>query len=836
MKYCENCGSRLEDDALFCEECGTKQESQTSSATIKTSGNINGNADMDIAIPDENTLDIKIKGIPLSLKLVEGKDYGDKKEILDFYIGETPVTQALWSVLLDSNPSNDISNLFSPVTNINPTLITSFLIKLNKITGVKFELPTERQWEFAYQGGTKSMGYKYSGSNNLEEVGWSDNQLHPVGELYANELGIMDMEGNIEELLKEGKWALISKNSKKKLPDDNLAGFRLVLNIPLDEKIKEDTFLQKIISKKQGQLLSQRDKIIAELEKKKEEEARLKAEEEARKKAEEEEAKRIKAEEEARKKAEEEARKKAQLEAKRLKAEEEARLKAEKEAKEKFEREARIKSLEAELIELRKNADILKKELEESESLLKENKKNIAVSDSKIKELKNKANTVRNSLEELEKRFQVILKRRVEYSLFSSKGKKFDEALSAITGANVDMIKKWNSQLKNGNPVVISGGLDRATAMSWQAGIINAGGDATVESFLPEQQYQLQLEKLTEEKNNIDLLINDAIKVNNEEKEASKKAKINFDNLSTQFKDNNLKIVQAELEMDYLKSKKSIKEYIIEKVKISENIEPLSKLFPDEYGQWEADNYINKNKDKNGFVKYPKKEEAKFQKLFTQIVGSQYEEYKKTASAIEESVLKKVSQINTGKWKSFGEYGKDHMKYGEPSGNYKGKIKYAFIDKDTLVLKGEGEMPDFLCNPFASINMEGNYWQLNDDIKKKQNNIRNIIVIGEIKSIGKANFKDFDKLKIVVLPKSIQNIKDEGVFSAAFCDLESLPNLKEIGLKAFRDLDQRYFFVPSNVKKMNDMAFGWSNENTIIVCKDTKIEEASDFDKILSAL
>ena len=27
MKFCENCGTQLEDNAVFCEECGTKQES-----------------------------------------------------------------------------------------------------------------------------------------------------------------------------------------------------------------------------------------------------------------------------------------------------------------------------------------------------------------------------------------------------------------------------------------------------------------------------------------------------------------------------------------------------------------------------------------------------------------------------------------------------------------------------------------------------------------------------------------------------------------------------------------------------------------------------------------
>lgn len=33
MKFCENCGTQLLDDATFCEECGTKQEISKNSTT-----------------------------------------------------------------------------------------------------------------------------------------------------------------------------------------------------------------------------------------------------------------------------------------------------------------------------------------------------------------------------------------------------------------------------------------------------------------------------------------------------------------------------------------------------------------------------------------------------------------------------------------------------------------------------------------------------------------------------------------------------------------------------------------------------------------------------------
>ena len=129
-------------------------------------------------------------------------DVPHKVTLSSFYICKYEVTEALWTAVMGSNPSDHKLGGNYPVERVNWYDCQDFVEKLSELTGRHFRLPTEAEWEYAARGGQRSRGYRYSGSYNLDEIGWHEGNAdhkREVGTKKPNELGLYDMTGNVDE-------------------------------------------------------------------------------------------------------------------------------------------------------------------------------------------------------------------------------------------------------------------------------------------------------------------------------------------------------------------------------------------------------------------------------------------------------------------------------------------------------------------------------------------------------------------------------------------------------------------------------------------------------------
>ncbi len=168
--------------------------------------------------------------------------FNEEREVCNLEVCKYQTTQDMWMEVMENNPS-EFEGGRRPVENVSWWDALEFCNKLSEKHGLKpvydlsqkeegilriyqsngkieypnvadfrktegFRLPTEVEWEWFARGGEIAMqdgtfDYKYSGSNNIDEVAWNDNNsencTHDVGTKKPNQLGICDCSGNIWE-------------------------------------------------------------------------------------------------------------------------------------------------------------------------------------------------------------------------------------------------------------------------------------------------------------------------------------------------------------------------------------------------------------------------------------------------------------------------------------------------------------------------------------------------------------------------------------------------------------------------------------------------------------
>lgn len=146
-----------------------------------------------------NVNGVQIKMIGVKGGKIECKGLKKTIELDDFYIGETEVTQELWSAIMGNNPSLNQEGDSLPVENVDLIECLEFIKKLDSLTGKDFYIPTYPQWLYV---GYLSEQFPIN-EKELDNFVWtrenSENITHSVKQKEHNSLGVYDMLGNVAE-------------------------------------------------------------------------------------------------------------------------------------------------------------------------------------------------------------------------------------------------------------------------------------------------------------------------------------------------------------------------------------------------------------------------------------------------------------------------------------------------------------------------------------------------------------------------------------------------------------------------------------------------------------
>ncbi len=128
-----------------------------------------------------------------------------RESVEPFYLGVYEVTQEQWTAVMGTNPSLTRGPKY-PVERLNWSDCRALVGKMNEKyadSGMRFDLPTEAQWEYACRAGRSITSNPSDARDQIEEFAWmgrnAHSDMHAVGQKKPNEWGLYDMQGNVAE-------------------------------------------------------------------------------------------------------------------------------------------------------------------------------------------------------------------------------------------------------------------------------------------------------------------------------------------------------------------------------------------------------------------------------------------------------------------------------------------------------------------------------------------------------------------------------------------------------------------------------------------------------------
>ena len=155
--------------------------------------------------------------------------------VSDFYLGKYEVTMGEWEKVMKENHfSRKDCGPDCSAESISWNTIQEYIKKLNSMSGMKYRLPTEAEWEYAARSGGKKE--KWAGTSDekvLEDFAWfnKNSELKPKkkGLKKPNGLGLFDMTGNVAEWCQDFYGETYYAASPKDNPTGPATGEKRVL-------------------------------------------------------------------------------------------------------------------------------------------------------------------------------------------------------------------------------------------------------------------------------------------------------------------------------------------------------------------------------------------------------------------------------------------------------------------------------------------------------------------------------------------------------------------------------------------------------------------------------